>query len=126
MRQFLWNVYRKETVGDHTFERYLCSVESDSAGHACDVACAVTMTSRLSLCGYPDESDSRKGDWPEWAPRLIALGERKMGRPSQGRSARLQAAITPDLQAWLESQRQPDEKSISEVAFRLLEKLRTS
>lgn len=50
--------------------------------------------------------------------------ERKMGRPSQGRSHRLQAMITPDQAAWLESQRQPGEKSVSEVVFRLLENLR--
>ena len=45
--------------------------------------------------------------------------ERVMGRPSQGRSVRLQATITPGLQMWLDSQRHAGE-SLSDVVFRLL------
>lgn len=48
--------------------------------------------------------------------------ERIMGRPSQGRSVRLQATITPEQMHWLNSQRQPGE-SISDVVFRLLNDL---
>jgi hypothetical protein len=46
----------------------------------------------------------------------------RMGRPSQGRSYRLQAAITPELAMRLEGQRQPGE-SLSDVAYRLLDKV---
>jgi hypothetical protein len=46
---------------------------------------------------------------------------RQMGRPSQGRTARLQATITPEQMRWLEVQRAAHgDKSISDVIFRLL------
>jgi hypothetical protein len=56
---------------------------------------------------------------PEWGEAMRE--EQRMGRPSQGRSVRLQAAITPEQMAWLEEQRiERGEKSISDVVFKLL------
>jgi len=45
---------------------------------------------------------------------------KQMGRPSQGRSVRLQINVTPEVTSWLESMRGPDQ-SISDVVFHLLE-----
>jgi hypothetical protein len=45
----------------------------------------------------------------------------KMGRPSQGRNVRLQAAITPEQAQWLTSQMERFEaKSLSDVIFHLI------
>ncbi|SRR5258707_946196 len=53
--------------------------------------------------------------------------EPRMGRPSQGRSFRLQATITPEQVAWLEAQKgRYQVKSLSDVVFRLLEEIRQS
>ncbi len=42
-----------------------------------------------------------------------------MGRPSQGRTARLQATITPELMAWMEEQR--GTSTLSDLVFLLLQ-----
>lgn len=48
----------------------------------------------------------------------------RMGRPSQGREKRLQAAITPEQMTWLEAQKARYEvRSVSDVVFRLIEEL---
>ena len=44
----------------------------------------------------------------------------KFGRPSQGRTERLQVAVTPKLLEWIKGQVQGDE-SISQIVNRLLE-----
>lgn len=55
------------------------------------------------------------------------LAEPRMGRPSQGRSSRLQVNVTPEVASWLESKRIADgDKSISDVVFSLLEGIRQS
>jgi len=54
----------------------------------------------------------------------MSTGSKKLGRPSEGRSVRLQAAITPELNKWLESQVSDENKSVSEVAYRILEEMR--
>jgi len=46
---------------------------------------------------------------------------KRLGRPSQGRSVSLQARITPAQSAWLEAQKQPTDKGMSDVIFRLLQ-----
>ena len=48
--------------------------------------------------------------------------EPRMGRPSQGRSERLQSMITPDLKEWLEAQKSQGE-TMSDVVFRLFSEL---
>ncbi len=48
-----------------------------------------------------------------------------MGRPSQGRTARLQATITPELMAWMEERR--GAQTLSDLVFSLLqERMRSS
>ncbi len=47
--------------------------------------------------------------------------EQRMGRPSQGRSVRLQVSVTPQVEAWLHTQRAEEDKSLSDVVFRMLE-----
>lgn len=79
----LWNVYRTSQVSGEQFGQYLCSVEAESASGATGIASAGTMTSRLDLVAYPDEIDGRKANWPDWAPRFIALDERRPGRPRE-------------------------------------------
>lgn len=49
----------------------------------------------------------------------------KFGRPSQGRTERMQFSATPELRKWLESQVKPGE-NVSLVTFRLLEEIRKS
>jgi hypothetical protein len=51
---------------------------------------------------------------PEWERA------ERMGRPSQGRSVRIQAQVTPEIADWLQAQKQQGE-STSDVVFRLLE-----
>src|SRR5215472_12636999 len=47
--------------------------------------------------------------------------ESQMGRPSQGRSFRLQATITPEQARWLDAQKARYEvKSLSDVVYRLI------
>src|SRR5205085_11358105 len=49
----------------------------------------------------------------------------RMGRPSQGRSYRLHATITPEQAAWLEAQRvEHGDKSLSDAVFRLIDSIR--
>lgn len=48
---------------------------------------------------------------------------KKFGRPSQGRSERLQFSATPELRRWLGEQVKPGE-NISLVVFKLLESLK--
>ena len=51
----------------------------------------------------------------------------RMGRPSQGRSVRLQPMVTPELAEWLEGQKiHNGDKSVSDVVFKLLEEIRQS
>ena len=57
---------------------------------------------------------------------MLPPEERRMGRPSQGRSSRLQVNVTPEIVTWLEANRSPDDKSISDVVFHLLEGVRQS
>lgn len=54
-------------------------------------------------------------------------GERvaRFGRPSQGRTERLQFSATPALREWLEGQMKPGE-NVSLVTFRLLESVRNA
>ncbi len=54
---------------------------------------------------------------------LKFASEPRMGRPSRGRSVRLQVAITPALYDWLQSQAK-NGQSISDVVFKLLEESR--
>lgn len=44
----------------------------------------------------------------------------KMGRPSQGRSERLQIQSTKEVLEWLEEQAKRDGKSVSDVGFSIL------
>lgn len=55
---------------------------------------------------------------------LTNIGKAGLGRPSQGRSVRLQVTVTPEQAAWLDSQRQPSDKGVSDIVFRLLNNLR--
>jgi len=95
----LWNVYRTSQVGGEQFGHYLCSVEAEDARTATGNASAGTMTSRLDLAAYPDEIDGRKSEWPDWAPRLISLDERKPGRPveREGTYQRITLEVRSDL-----------------------------
>ena len=47
----------------------------------------------------------------------------KFGRPSQGRTQRMQFSATPELRQWLEGLRRPGE-NVSSVTFQLLEEIR--
>lgn len=57
--------------------------------------------------------------------RQFRAEEKKFGRPSQGRTERMQFSATPELRRWLESQMKPGENT-SLITFRLLEELRKS
>jgi hypothetical protein len=49
--------------------------------------------------------------------------KKKMGRPSQGRSVRMQISVTEDMLHWLNQKAYQERKSISETVFLLLEKM---
>lgn len=109
----LWNVYRTAQAGRQTFERYLCSVEAESASDATDIAHKGTMTSRLDLVAYPDEIDGHKAEWPEWAPRVISLSARQPGRPRQyGKRERATLMLSMELIAVLDERRGDESQSV--------------
>lgn len=66
---------------------------------------------------FSDEIETRE--------RFNAENRPKFGRPSQGRTERMQFSASPELRHWLEAQIQPGE-NVSLVTFRLLEELRKS
>ena len=114
----IFNVYQISRIGDRDFGTYVRSVEAETASDAEALVCRLKWIARTSLKAYSDADDPWRTGWPTWAPMMLET-ESRMGRPSQGRSVRLQAAITPDQLAWLESQKQSGE-STSDVVFRLL------
>lgn len=53
----------------------------------------------------------------------LPLFEKLQGRPSQGRSVRVQANITPEQAVRLEMRRQPDDKGMSDIIYRLIDEV---
>lgn len=54
----------------------------------------------------------------------LPLFEKSQGRPSQGRSCRVQANLTFEQLSWLESRRQPGDKGMSDIIYRLVDEVR--
>lgn len=64
---------------------------------------------------FSDEIETRE--------QFHAENKPKFGRPSQGRTERLQFSATPELKAWIEDQMKPGE-NVSLAVYRLLEGIR--
>lgn len=59
----------------------------------------------------------------ETRERFNERNKPKFGRPSQGRTERMQFSATSELRAWINAQKKPNENE-SLVVFRLLEEMR--
>ena len=108
-------------MGEHTFIPIEAETREGALAQLHDAAASFPKLLRKYVGVRPlADGEEAKDD-----RATLQFAPPRMGRPSQGRSIRLQATITPDLQAWLDSQRRSGE-SLSDVIFRLLSEIRAA